>query len=394
LYLFLIVQHFWFTNLVNLDIRTMIFILSIDTILQVLILVFLCLLVNQYRGIKTYTIGKIFTLISYFVSLSKNNHLSSILVLAGMFLLIGTSISCVGISQFTARKIKLNYLYTINLLFIVFQSYFLAFNDIFVFRTVTQTVLQIVVFSISAYCLLTTNHKGFISSSRFMGFTMIGLIMSLVVRIILLARNPPEELFVHNEINALTLLVTLVFTFLLTAGFVMMVCQRLYSDLKVAANTDVLTRLLNRRAMMDQLEIAMSQFYRSDRSFAIILIDIDFFKRVNDVYGHDGGDIVLVHLAQILQTKMRKIDSASRWGGEEFLILLPETTLDQAQEIAERLRYYVETNPAQSNIQITISLGIAVIRQHGNSLESLITAADHALYSAKRNGRNQVAIAD
>jgi diguanylate cyclase (GGDEF)-like protein len=91
---------------------------------------------------------------------------------------------------------------------------------------------------------------------------------------------------------------------------------------------------------------------------------------------------------------MRQIDSASRWGGEEFLILLPDTALDQAHEIAERLRSYVETNPAPSNIQITISLGIAVIRQHGNSLESLITAADHALYAAKRNGRNQVAIAN
>ncbi|WP_434686223.1 GGDEF domain-containing protein [Pseudanabaena minima] len=223
---------------------------------------------------------------------------------------------------------------------------------------------------------------------------MISLLISLAGRVILLLKNPPNQLFVPNELNASTLIFVSVFTFLLTAGFIMMVCQRLFYDLKVAANTDVLTRLLNRRAMMHQLEIVMNQFYRSDRQFAIILIDVDFFKRVNDVYGHDAGDIVLMHLAQILQTKMRQIDSASRWGGEEFLILLPDTTLNQAKEIAERLRYYVETNPTPSNIQITISLGIAVIRQHGNSLESLITAADHALYAAKRNGRNQVAIAD
>jgi diguanylate cyclase (GGDEF)-like protein len=227
-----------------------------------------------------------------------------------------------------------------------------------------------------------------------MASVMIALLVSLIARIVGLVRNPPEKLFLSHDINAYTLVVMFVFTFLLTAGFIMMVCQRLFYDLKVAANTDVLTRLLNRRAMMHQLEIAMNQFYRSDRSFALILIDVDFFKRVNDVYGHDGGDMVLVHLAQILQTKMRQIDSASRWGGEEFLILLPDTAIDQAHEIAERLRSYVETNPAPTNIQITISLGIAVIRQHGNSLESLITAADHALYAAKRNGRNQVAIAN
>ncbi|WP_201324557.1 GGDEF domain-containing protein [Pseudanabaena sp. lw0831] len=383
-----------FTNLVNFDIQTMTFMLGIDATLQVLILGFLSLLVNQYRGIKTYAIGRAFTTTGFLISLSKGFPLSFTLVLAGIFLLVGTSISCVGVSQFTDKKIKLHYLFIINLLFLGVQLYFLIFKDVFVFKTINQTVFQIIIYTISTYCLLTTPHKSFIGSSRFMASVTIALSMSLVARIVGLVRNPPEQLFASNDINAYTLVVAFLFTFLLTTGFIMMVCQRLYYDLKVAANTDVLTHLLNRRAMMHQLEIAMNQFYRSDRTFAIILIDVDFFKRVNDVYGHDGGDMVLIHLAQILQTKMRKADSASRWGGEEFLILLPDTTLDQAHELAERLRSYVETNPTPSNIQITISLGIAVIRQHGNSVESLITAADHALYAAKKNGRNLVAIAN
>ncbi|MEA5490291.1 hypothetical protein [Pseudanabaena sp. CCNP1317] len=100
---------------------------------------------------------------------------------------------------------------------------------------------------------------------------MIALLVSLIARIVGLVRNPPEKLFLSHDINAYTLVVMFVFTFLLTAGFIMMVCQRLFYDLKLAANTDVLTRLLNRRAMMHQLEIAMNQFYRSDRSFALIL---------------------------------------------------------------------------------------------------------------------------
>lgn len=383
-----------FTSLVNLDVQTMIFMTSIDAILQLLILIFLCILVNQYRGVKTYTIGRIFTIISYFIGLIRSPFLSITLALSGVFLLVGTSISCLGIAQFTNKKIKPYYLLIINLLFIGVRSYFLIFKDVFVFNTITQTVFQMAIFSISTYCLLTTSHKSFVGASRFMAIVMIGLLMSLAGRIVLLLRNSPSQLFIPNELNASTLIIVFIFTFLLTAGFIMMVCQRLFYDLKVAANTDMLTGLLNRRAMMHQLEIAMNHFYRSDRTFAIILIDVDFFKRVNDVYGHDGGDMVLVHLAQILQTKMRQIDSASRWGGEEFLILLPDTMLHQAEEIAERLRYYVETNPTQSNIQITISLGIAVIRQHGDSLESLITAADHALYEAKRSGRNRVAIAN
>jgi diguanylate cyclase (GGDEF)-like protein len=383
-----------FTNLVNLDVQTMIFMLGINAFLQVLILGFFCLLGNQYRGIKTYVIGRIFTTTGYLISLSKVSSISFTLVLAGILLIVGTSISCIGISRFTDKKIKLLHLFIINLLFLGIQTYFLVFQDIFLFKTINHTVFQIIIFSISAYCLLTTPHKSFISSSRLFAIVIIALLMSLVARIVLLVRNPPEQLFIPNEINASTLLVAFIFTFLLTAGFIMMLCQRLYHDLRISANTDVLTHLLNRRAMMHQLEIAMNQFERSDRSFAIILIDIDFFKRVNDVYGHDGGDMVLVHLANILQTKLRKSDAASRWGGEEFLILLPDTTLNQAHELAERLRSYVETNPAPSNIQITISLGIAVINQHGNAVESLITAADHALYAAKNNGRNLVAIAN
>ncbi len=383
-----------FTSLVNLDVQTMICMLVIDAALQVLILVLLGLLVNQYRGIKTYAIGRIITTAGFLISLSKISSLSFTLFLAGIFLLAGTSISCVGISQFTDKKIKLHHLFIINLLFFGIQSYFLLFKDIFVFKTINQTVFQIIIFSISTYCLLTTPHQSFIGASRFMASVTIALLISLVVRIFILVINPPAQLFVADHANAYTLVIAFIFTFLLTTGFIMMVCQRLFYELKVSANTDVLTHLLNRRAMMYQLEIAMNQFYRRDREFAILLIDVDFFKRVNDLYGHDGGDMVLIHLAQILQTKMRKADAASRWGGEEFLILLPDTTLEQAYEIAERLRAYVEKNPAASNIQITISLGLAVIRQHGNSLESLITAADHALYAAKNNGRNQVAIAN
>ena len=383
-----------FTSLVNFDIQTMILMTSIDAILQLSMLIFLCYLVNQYRGIKTYTLGKIFTITSYVITFSKTFPLSPTLVTAGLFLLLGSSISCIGIAKFTDKKIQIRYFLILLLLFLGIQSYFVIFKDVFLFKTITQSAFQIVVFALSIYYLLNNSHKSFVGAARFMASIIFVLILLLIVRIIILIGNPPDNLFEHNDINSASLLIIFISSFLMTSGFIMMVCQRLYHDLHRSANTDVLTHLLNRRAMMHQLEISINQFYRSDREFAIILIDVDFFKRVNDVYGHDGGDIVLIHLAQILQTKMRKADSACRWGGEEFLILLPDTTLKQAHELAERLRFYVETNPTSSNIQITISLGIAVISQHGNSVESLITAADHALYAAKKNGRNQVAIAN
>ena len=108
--------------------------LGIDAALQLLILGFLSLLVNQYRGINTYAIGRLFTTIGYLISLSKVFNYSLTLLIAGIFLFVGTSISCVGISQFTDKKIKLSYLFIINLLFISVQSYFFIFNDIYIFK--------------------------------------------------------------------------------------------------------------------------------------------------------------------------------------------------------------------------------------------------------------------
>jgi diguanylate cyclase (GGDEF)-like protein len=161
----------------------------------------------------------------------------------------------------------------------------------------------------------------------------------------------------------------------------------------LAADTDELTKLLNRRAIMRFLEREVKIYNRVGETFSIILIDVDHFKKVNDQYGHDGGDMVLVHVAEILNTQLRDIDFASRWGGEEFLILLPAIGVKDSLEIAERLRAYVEQTPAVSGISVTVSLGIAVIDNHGDSVERLITAADHALYAAKKSGRNQVKIA-
>ncbi len=172
-----------------------------------------------------------------------------------------------------------------------------------------------------------------------------------------------------------------------------MVCQRLYYDLQLAADTDELTQRLNRRAMMRLLEREHSYYLRKNQSFAIILLDVDHFKKINDSYGHDEGDRVLVHLAHILHTQLRLCDFVSRWGGEEFLVVLSDTALRDAINTAERLRREIEQTTQAMNMPLTVSMGVAAITLHGNSVEALITAADHALYAAKNAGRNQVKVA-
>lgn len=188
------------------------------------------------------------------------------------------------------------------------------------------------------------------------------------------------------------LLTLFAMSFLWTSAFIFMVSQRLHSDLNDLAMKDMLTRVRNRRAMQGLLNFEMARMQRDVMDFSVILLDIDHFKRVNDTYGHDAGDFVLKWVAQTMQAYIRAHDVVARWGGEEFLVLLPSTRLDEALEVADRLRQTIETSTAPNPthpIKITFSGGVAC--SHGyRSVEEICKAADLALYRAKESGRNRV----
>lgn len=150
--------------------------------------------------------------------------------------------------------------------------------------------------------------------------------------------------------------------------------------------TDPLTGLLNRRGLDQELRVCGHM----QRMFSVISVDIDFFKKVNDTYGHDTGDIVLQELAVQMRNSIRSSDMACRIGGEEFLILLPDTTVETAVEIAERLRVQVESTEMPEVGHITISLGVAVSAVDGTDSAIVLKQADDKLYQAKHNGRNRV----
>lgn len=156
--------------------------------------------------------------------------------------------------------------------------------------------------------------------------------------------------------------------------------------------TDWLTGLYNRRKMNDELELELQRSVRYKKVFSIILVDIDWFKSINDTFGHPGGDTVLRELAPILKDNLRTAEVPCRWGGEEFLILCPEIGLQDAQTVAERLRSLVGKHPFGIGVSVTISLGIAAFTGT-ESISDLIKRADDNLYAAKRSGRNTVVAA-
>ncbi|HHF7380215.1 TPA: GGDEF domain-containing protein [Legionella anisa] len=153
--------------------------------------------------------------------------------------------------------------------------------------------------------------------------------------------------------------------------------------------TDQLTGLYNRYKVRDLFEFEQEQMIRYNTELSVILMDLDFFKSVNDHYGHNAGDAVLKEIALILQLVVRRSDIVARWGGEEFIIVTPKTTLEQSLNLAEKLRQQVQ-NTSFSNVgHITASFGIASFKKT-DTLETMIQRADQALYRAKELGRDNV----
>lgn len=163
------------------------------------------------------------------------------------------------------------------------------------------------------------------------------------------------------------------------------------------ATTDFLTNLINRRYFMVKLEEEFACFQRFDgHDVAILMLDIDHFKRVNDTYGHAMGDALLKHFTYIIQRNLRKTDIAGRLGGEEFSIVLPDTSIDAAKIFAERLCLEVKNTPMQLDntmIVVTVSIGIAAMEAADSNCDEVLIRADNALYRAKEAGRNRVEIA-
>jgi diguanylate cyclase (GGDEF)-like protein len=169
----------------------------------------------------------------------------------------------------------------------------------------------------------------------------------------------------------------------------------LHQQLRAAARTDAKTGLLNAAAWQRDADTEISRVARTRDSLALLLLDIDHFKRVNDTYGHLSGDQVLAGLAEALRQRARARDVIGRFGGEEFVVLLPGAGADEARQAAERLREQIGATPIACDaglVQVTVSVGVAVLGRHGNDIPGLLATADLALYQAKAAGRNQVCL--
>jgi diguanylate cyclase (GGDEF)-like protein len=160
-----------------------------------------------------------------------------------------------------------------------------------------------------------------------------------------------------------------------------------------ASRTDELTALANRRAINQAINDEVVRVGRTEKNFVLLMFDVDFFKGINDQYGHNVGDFALKHLAGCFRNNLREYDIPSRWGGEEFMVLMPETEVEMGKKVAERIRKTISETPLETDtgdlISMTVSCGGSSWAEC-RSVEVLIKKADERLYNAKQRGRNRV----
>lgn len=199
----------------------------------------------------------------------------------------------------------------------------------------------------------------------------------------------------RDSLNTLFYMAAYLVMFFLAFGFVLSTVEQASEQNRLFALEDALTQLPNRRAIFDALDQQSAQAVRAVQPFSLLILDIDHFKEINDRYGHQAGDAVLQHVAEVIRGRLRAQDIPGRIGGEEFLAVLPNTSPKGALRIAEELRLAIAGSPAMVDgreIPVTTSIGVFGANRLGaaDTPDAMVSTADQALYRAKRSGRNRV----
>lgn len=229
-----------------------------------------------------------------------------------------------------------------------------------------------------------------------LGAALVVALYGLRVCALLLGLHEVTDAFAPHVLQSAAYLLGLTGMVVLTLGFVLMTKERADAEHVQQALIDGLTGVPNRKALLEQLHRTLAQAARDQRPVAVLMLDIDRFKRVNDTWGHVAGDAVLAAVAQCLKGGLRAQDFLGRYGGEEFLVVLPGTAEAGAATLAEHLRTRVERLVVPwepEDLRVTISVGVHVQAWPDPARQqALIDAADHAMYAAKRTGRNRVVL--
>ena len=304
-----------------------------------------------------------------------------------------------AVYQFQGRPVRWALLLAPPLLVLVFVSVFI---DNFPARV---SFVGLVIGLQAVWALLAALSHRHATVGRGQWLLVAGLLLEAVVLgvralVAISTHSEATNILQSSALQTLTFLATFSVVLVSSVGFVFMSRDRADENNRVLAALDPLTGVANRRSLIAALDRDMARAQRMREPMALMMVDIDHFKDVNDRYGHPAGDRVLCSVVNVLRQRVRAQDLVGRYGGEEFMVLLPDTGLTGAQQLARALCKAVEESrcPADGvpgpGIAVTVSIGVFGGRlESGDSWDMLIAAADRALYQAKNNGRNRVEVA-
>lgn len=265
-------------------------------------------------------------------------------------------------------------------------------------RSMANSLLYAAGFAACARVLLVDIEPPLNPAFRLTAYSFATMAVLLLARVIVKGLSPAQSytnLYSQISINPLTFFIGSMLQLCVTFGFVLMLNYRRVADLQKLASRDILTGAYNRRRLEEEAVLLWARHLRTRDTLAIMLIDIDDFKLINDRYGHPAGDEILRRLVAMAQTSIRIDDFFARYGGDEFCILLPSTTQKEALVLAERLRTAYAAVNLECNgkmLTSTITIGIADSSHGAQTFSSLVAEADQALYRAKQEGRNRVVL--
>lgn len=315
-------------------------------------------------------------------------------VLANAMLVAGIMSFYAGFRHFAGLPTRVRTMAVILAMVAAYVAWFTYVDNSYPKRAVLVTLTDTVLFF--ACTLLVARTTGNTMAGRFtcLVFAAIGTVSLVRAGMLATALDNPSGVL-GTTFTQRAYLAAMAFSVLaITLGAMMLANERLRAALEFIASHDQLTDAFARTAFIELLTKEVARTRRNGRPIALLMFDLDNFKAINDQYGHVTGDRVIIDFVQRTREMLRNIDSIGRYRGEEFVALLPETSIDEAQSIAERICAGISTGMSTSLPGYTVSIGVASASNGHADVNMLLSKADKALYRAKENGRNRVEVSE
>ncbi|MDD5114311.1 MAG: GGDEF domain-containing protein [Methylobacter sp.] len=380
----------------NLDLRTMMVMLAVLSFLFSLLLGVASLHARGIQGLRQWSLASLFISLGFGVAYTQLTPGNGWAVVAGaVFLAAGSALQLLGIQAFKEQPSQWLVLSAVVTLVVTQTIWFTIVHPDVQLRATANSIVFAALNFACARALLISIKTPERTAYWLTGSSFALLAISYSLRAVSILSAPANSYGLYNPlpINPVMFFMGSVTHLFLTFGFILMVNYRMAAELENLATTDSLTGAWNRHSLELKFQSLLARSMRHQETLSVMMMDVDHFKRINDNYGHQAGDEVLRQLIINAKMEIRRDDYLARYGGEEFCLLLPATSEEEAEDMAERLRLSHTERPVHWRgtwVSSTISIGVASSEHIGLDLFSLLEAADTALYRAKQTGRDKV----